>query len=250
MIRSTKSSKDRKTSKAFGAPYCMDGMFMYVDIGIYVYEYKYIYIYSWYTNMYIYIYVNMAEMNHYSLFKYILYKLFIKRLKKHYSSIWTRQHLENPESSHILVMSKPKLPDGSSTKHGETCTFKSIKETYTWCILYPSVDKHDNKAGWKMDHDRDHEWRLYCISCSYFRFTTHSVTVTTRNYKTLAGNSYKASFATVTGWVVDPTLICLFVCLFVCLLDHLYRFMSIVLQSCCQPRSVYCKDRSLPGRNP
>ena len=38
----------------------------------------------------------------------------------------------------------------------------------------------------------------------YFRSTPHPVTVTTRIITYLVGNPYKPSFATVTGWGVDP----------------------------------------------
>ena len=37
-----------------------------------------------------------------------------------------------------------------------------------------------------------------------FRSTPHPVTVTTRIITFLVGNPYKPSFATVTGWGVDP----------------------------------------------
>ena len=39
----------------------------------------------------------------------------------------------------------------------------------------------------------------------YTRSTPHPVTVTTRIITYLVGNPYKPSFATVTGWGVDPT---------------------------------------------
>ena len=39
----------------------------------------------------------------------------------------------------------------------------------------------------------------------YVRSTPHPVTVTTRIITFLVGNPYKPSFATVTGWGVDPT---------------------------------------------
>ena len=39
----------------------------------------------------------------------------------------------------------------------------------------------------------------------YIRSTPHPVTVTTRIITFLVGNPYKPSFATVTGWGVDPT---------------------------------------------
>ena len=38
-----------------------------------------------------------------------------------------------------------------------------------------------------------------------FRSTPHPLTVTTRIITFLVGNPYKPSFATVTGWGVDPT---------------------------------------------
>ena len=41
----------------------------------------------------------------------------------------------------------------------------------------------------------------------YFRYTPHPITVTTRIITFLVGNPYKPSFATVTGWGVDPTYI-------------------------------------------
>ena len=39
----------------------------------------------------------------------------------------------------------------------------------------------------------------------YLRSTPHPVTVTTRIITFLVGNPYKPSFATVTGWGVDPS---------------------------------------------
>ncbi len=50
------------------------------------------------------------------------------------------------------------------------------------------------------------EWQ-YCnvfFWMAYFRSTPHPVTVTTRIITFLVGNPYKLSFATVTGWGVDP----------------------------------------------
>ena len=41
----------------------------------------------------------------------------------------------------------------------------------------------------------------------YLRSTPHPVTVTTRIITYLVGNPYKPSFATVTGWGVDPNFI-------------------------------------------
>ena len=38
----------------------------------------------------------------------------------------------------------------------------------------------------------------------FIRSTPHPVTVTTRIITFLVGNPYKPSFATVTGWGVDP----------------------------------------------
>ena len=43
----------------------------------------------------------------------------------------------------------------------------------------------------------------------YLRSTPHPVTVTTRIITYLVGNPYKPSFATVTGWGVDPMYILL-----------------------------------------
>ena len=45
----------------------------------------------------------------------------------------------------------------------------------------------------------------------YIRSTPHPVTVTTRIITFLVGNPYKPSFATVTGWGVDPIYIYIFV---------------------------------------
>ncbi len=42
------------------------------------------------------------------------------------------------------------------------------------------------------------------INVVYTRSTPHPVTVTTRIITFLVGNPYKPSFATVTGWGVDP----------------------------------------------
>ena len=42
------------------------------------------------------------------------------------------------------------------------------------------------------------------INVVYIRSTPHPVTVTTRIITFLVGNPYKPSFATVTGWGVDP----------------------------------------------
>ncbi len=39
----------------------------------------------------------------------------------------------------------------------------------------------------------------------YLRSTPHPVTVTTRIITFLVGNPYKPSFATETGWGVDPS---------------------------------------------
>ena len=42
----------------------------------------------------------------------------------------------------------------------------------------------------------------------YLRSTPHPLTVTTRIITFLVGNPYKPSFATVTGWGVDPSFTC------------------------------------------
>ena len=42
------------------------------------------------------------------------------------------------------------------------------------------------------------------LNSVYVRSTPHPVTVTTRIITFLVGNPYKPSFATVTGWGVDP----------------------------------------------
>ena len=47
---------------------------------------------------------------------------------------------------------------------------------------------------------------LFCIL--YVRSTPHPVTVTTRIVTFSVGNPYKPSFATVTGWGVDPNYTC------------------------------------------
>ena len=44
----------------------------------------------------------------------------------------------------------------------------------------------------------------HCIIYIYIRSTPHPVTVTTRIITFLVRNPYKPSFATVTGWGVDP----------------------------------------------
>ena len=44
----------------------------------------------------------------------------------------------------------------------------------------------------------------------FFRSTPHPVTVTARIITYLVGNPYKPSFATVTGWGVDPKYILFF----------------------------------------
>ena len=51
------------------------------------------------------------------------------------------------------------------------------------------------------------EWQKVILqwNCLYVRSTPHPVTVTTRIITFLVGNPYKPSFATVTGWGVDPT---------------------------------------------
>ena len=50
-----------------------------------------------------------------------------------------------------------------------------------------------------------------------FRSTPHPVTVTTRIITFLVGNPYKPSFATVTGWGVDPTyLVCKIFMIIIC----------------------------------
>ncbi len=45
---------------------------------------------------------------------------------------------------------------------------------------------------------------LIFVNLAYLRSTPHPVTVTTRIITFLVGNPYKPSFATVTGWGVDP----------------------------------------------
>ena len=45
------------------------------------------------------------------------------------------------------------------------------------------------------------------VVAPYLRSTPHPVTVTTRIITFLVGNPYKPSFATVTGWGVDPNQI-------------------------------------------
>ncbi len=51
-----------------------------------------------------------------------------------------------------------------------------------------------------LDSDDGHDVKNLAL-----RSTPHPVTVTTRIITFLAGNPYKPSFATVTGWGVDPT---------------------------------------------
>ena len=48
-------------------------------------------------------------------------------------------------------------------------------------------------------------WQYSPVCDQYVRSTPHPVTVTTRIITFLVGNPYKPSFATVTGWGVDPT---------------------------------------------
>ena len=45
----------------------------------------------------------------------------------------------------------------------------------------------------------------------YVRSTPHPVPVTTRIITFLVGNPYKPSFATVTGWGVDPSYIYIYI---------------------------------------
>ena len=52
-----------------------------------------------------------------------------------------------------------------------------------------------------------HIFAVYLHLYVYFRSTPHPVTVTTRIITYLVGNPYKPSFATVTGWGVDPMYI-------------------------------------------
>ena len=51
----------------------------------------------------------------------------------------------------------------------------------------------------------------YIWNTVYIRSTPHPVTVTTRIIAFLVGNPYKPSFATVTGWGVDPMYIYIYI---------------------------------------
>ena len=50
----------------------------------------------------------------------------------------------------------------------------------------------------------DHDFQVPGLLWGFVRSTPHPVTVTTRIITFLVGNPYKPSFATVTGWGVDP----------------------------------------------
>ena len=52
--------------------------------------------------------------------------------------------------------------------------------------------------------------KVVSVKVVYLRSTPHPVTVTTRIVTFLVGNPYKPSFATVTGWGVDPRFIPVF----------------------------------------
>ncbi len=61
----------------------------------------------------------------------------------------------------------------------------------------------------------------------YIRSTPHPVTVTTRIITLLVGNPYKPSFATVTGWGVDPIIIYIYISVYT-----FYRCHDSFIQTC------------------
>ena len=75
-------------------------------------------------------------------------------------------------------------------------------------------DLHNQKHTWAMGQvclmTRFQKLTLLGTNIS-LRSTPHPLTLTTRIVTFLVGNPYKPSFATVTGWGVDPTYPLLFV---------------------------------------
>ena len=76
-------------------------------------------------------------------------------------------------------------------------------------FFYPG--EGEGRTFWRLSHSQGaHQsvsWRsffLLKINQVKLRSTPHPVTVTTRIITFLVGNPYKPSFATVTGWGVDP----------------------------------------------
>ena len=72
---------------------------------------------------------------------------------------------------------------------GLICFFRGVKVDSAHDFSKGMIYRGERRAYWKM------------VS---FRSTPHPVTVTTRIITYLVGNPYKPSFATVTGWGVDP----------------------------------------------
>ena len=81
------------------------------------------------------------------------------------------------------------------------------KYNYYWKGTHVPKHFHDGLVGresfnpiegFKKKNDNGWEWL-------YIRSTPHPVTVTTKIITYLVGNPYKPSFATVTGWGVDPS---------------------------------------------
>ena len=73
----------------------------------------------------------------------------------------------------------------------------------------------------------------------YLRSTPHPVTVTTRIITFLVGNPYKPSFATVTGWGVDPTYIiyCIKYFFWFWWNYHQVSFIQILLEA--EPKPIF-----------
>ncbi len=75
----------------------------------------------------------------------------------------------------------------------------------SWFVLAGSLGSSGYRPslGWERCRWMKKTW-LVGLYRGWLRSTPHPVTVTTRIITFLVGNPYKHSFATVTGWEVDP----------------------------------------------
>ena len=72
-----------------------------------------------------------------------------------------------------------------------------------FCLLFSGLQCTHCTLQWRRQREKK-KVSLTNHLLRWVRSTPHPVTVTTRNITFLVGNPYKPSFATVTGWGVDP----------------------------------------------
>ena len=81
---------------------------------------------------------------------------------------------------------------------------KTLPPRFCWPEQLALAEKF-HRAVWGWDSPNQISYlKVIPIIEIYLRSTPHPVTVTTRIITFLVGNPYKPSFATVTGWGVDP----------------------------------------------